>query len=224
MNIALLGTAPSSRDLAPFDDKSWEIWSCSPGNMDVPRTDVFFEIHSMELIDREPSYGIFKAWMQNQRKLYLQRADDPRFPNAKSYPLEWVLQKYGPYFFTSSIAYMLALAIEQKPEKIGIWGVDMSATDEYGYQRAGCHYFIQKARDAGIEIIVPPESDLLEPLPLYGFKEENRQWRKMHARKLEIEAILSELRSQRIASASKETQYLGALDNLNYVMNTFPNK
>lgn len=192
--------------------------------MDVPRTDVFFEIHSMELIDRELTYGLFKAWMQNQKKLILQKADDPRFPNAIAYPLEDMLAKYGRYFFTSSIAYMLALAIDSKPEAIGIWGVDMSATDEYGYQRAGCHYFLQKAHEAGIKVIVPPESDLLEPLPLYGFKEENRQWRKMNARKLELEGILGGLRQKRIDAATQETRYLGALDDLNYMMNTFPNK
>src|SRR3990167_6788901 len=33
--IAVIGTAPSSRMLAPFNDPSWKIWSCSPGNMEI---------------------------------------------------------------------------------------------------------------------------------------------------------------------------------------------
>ena len=45
---------------------------------------------------------------------------------------------------------MLAMAIEQKPEAIGIWGVDMSADEEYSHQRPGCHYFIQRAQELGI--------------------------------------------------------------------------
>ena len=31
LKVALIGTAPSSRDLAPFNDLSWKIWGCSPG-------------------------------------------------------------------------------------------------------------------------------------------------------------------------------------------------
>lgn len=225
MNIALLGTAPSSRNYAPFSDKNWEIWACSPANMDLPRIDAFFEIHSMELLDRDLDMEnkLFIAWIQNQKKLYLQHTKDPRFKNAIEYPLKPMLEKFGPYFFTSSLSYMFALAIEQKPEKIGLWGVDMSATEEYGYQRAGCHYFIQKAREAGIEIVVPPESDLLEPSPLYGYREENRMWRKLHARKQELQGVLNDLRQKRIAAASQETQYMGALDDLTYIINTFPN-
>src|SRR3954468_23311721 len=41
--VAILGTAPSSRMLAPFNDPEWQIWSCSPGNMGcIPRFDRWF--------------------------------------------------------------------------------------------------------------------------------------------------------------------------------------
>src|SRR6476661_1662542 len=47
LKVALIGTAPSSRDLAPFNDLSWKIWGCSPGNMNsCPRVDLWFELHS----------------------------------------------------------------------------------------------------------------------------------------------------------------------------------
>ncbi len=193
--------------------------------MDLPRIDVFFEIHCMELLERDLDIDnkLFLAWLAHQKNLYMQLDGDPKYPYAKVYPLNEMLDKYGPYFFTSSLSYMFALALEQKPEKIGIWGVDMSTTEEYGYQRAGCHYFIQKAKEAGIEVVVPPESDLLEPSPLYGYREANRMWRKLRARKIELEGIIADLRQKRITSASRETQYMGALDDLVYVMNTFPN-
>jgi hypothetical protein len=218
--IALLGTALASRNLAPFNDPEWEIWSCSPGNMDLPRTDVFFEIHSMELIEREPSYPPFIEWMKKQKRLILQREDE-RFPTSEAYPLKDMLERFGPYFFTSSIAYMMAMAIAQSPKRIGIWGVDMSASDEYGYQRAGCHYFIQKAREAGIEVGTPMESELAEPLPLYGFKESSRMWRRMYARKQELEAERAKWQAQRDTAASREIQYSGALDDLTWAMNTY---
>src|SRR5580698_10373126 len=47
LKVAMIGTAPSSRMLAPFNDPSWKIWACSPGNMNtLPRVDVWFELHS----------------------------------------------------------------------------------------------------------------------------------------------------------------------------------
>src|SRR5713226_4715918 len=46
LKIAMIGTAPSSRMLAPFNDPSWKIWACSPGNMNaLPRVDTWFELH-----------------------------------------------------------------------------------------------------------------------------------------------------------------------------------
>src|SRR3981189_2150960 len=58
LKVALIGTAPSSRMLAPYNDPSWKIWACSPGNMNVlPRVDVWFELHSDLLWPEHESYG-----------------------------------------------------------------------------------------------------------------------------------------------------------------------
>ena len=41
LKVALIGTAPSSRMLAPFNDPSWTIWACSPGNQNIlPRAEI----------------------------------------------------------------------------------------------------------------------------------------------------------------------------------------
>src|SRR5882724_13388828 len=58
LKIALIGTAPSSRMLAPYNDPSWTIWACSPGNMNaLPRVNVWFELHSNLLWPEHESYG-----------------------------------------------------------------------------------------------------------------------------------------------------------------------
>ena len=45
LRVALIGTAPSSRLLAPYQDPAWTIWACSPGNMNtIPKADVWFEL------------------------------------------------------------------------------------------------------------------------------------------------------------------------------------
>ena len=221
MKIALLGSAPSSRMLAPFKDPNWEIWSCSPANMDLP-SDYFFEIHALDTTLKEPQYAQsgFIDFCKKHPKIYMQEARS-EFPGAIVYPKDEMFKEFGPYFFTSSLAYMLALAISKKPEVIGLFGVDMSAGDEYGYQRAGCHYFIQEAEKRGIDIAVPFESDILEPPPPYGYREADRMWWKMNTR-------WKELQRKRIAVENKlaELQYeksvlTGALDDVQYVCNTF---
>ena len=85
----------------------------------------------------------------------------PEIPNALAYPVNDMVEKYGPFFFTSSLSWMFAQALEREGvEEIGLWGVDMSAHEEYGLQRPGCQYFITLAMQRGIKVTIPPESDL----------------------------------------------------------------
>jgi len=67
LKIAMIGTAPSSRMLAPFNDPEWTIWGSSPGNMDLPRADAWFEIHSNLLFPECASYGApYLEWLKKQ--------------------------------------------------------------------------------------------------------------------------------------------------------------
>jgi hypothetical protein len=61
---------------------------------------------------------------------------------------------YGDYF-NSSVGFMLALAIHEGAEEIAIYGVDMRADEEYGYQRPNCEYLIGLARGKGIKVHIP---------------------------------------------------------------------
>jgi hypothetical protein len=220
MKIALVGSAPSSRNLAPFNDPEWEIWTCSPSNIDLPRSDVFFEIHAWDTMARDPELTLFLAWLRKHPKVYLQKGN-PQFPNALAYPKNEMVEKYGPYFFTSSLSYMFALALEQKPTHIGMWGVDMTAGEEYEYQRPGCHYFIQKARDLGIEIIVPVESDVCAPTPQYGFRELNPMYRKLFVRKQELLQRYQAAKSQEASQKVLADTLSGAIEDIDYMINTW---
>lgn len=165
MKIAILGSSPSQNS-APFDDPTWEIWTCSPDTVGVPRVDFHFEIHSLESIER---LGEDHVEYLRALPVYMQEAF-PQFPHSIKYPKDEMLAEFGPHFFTSSIAYMLALAISRKPERIGLWGVDMLAEDEYDHQRPGCFRFIEIARERGIDVFIPEGSGLLIPTKLYGYE------------------------------------------------------
>lgn len=221
MKIAVLGSAPSSRTLAPFHDPNWEIWVCSPPNFDLPRVDAWFEMHNL---DRKFSLEANRPWIEvitKHPRVYLAKADQ-RIPHGIEYPVKDMVKKYGRYFFTSTIAYMLAFAIEQKPQKIGLWGVDMSAAEElYTHQRPACHFFIREAANAGIEVIASPQSDIMNPPPLYGYKEFTRMFWKQRARKEELTQRLKAAEAQVDKGKQELLIFRGALDDLEYINNTY---
>lgn len=222
MRIALIGSAPSSVHLAPYGDPSWLIWACSPGTVpSVKRCDAWFELHPLD----DPHAGFtpdYLQWMAQQTcPVYLtQRCE--QIATSIAYPRERMLEAHGPYFFTSSLAWMLALALDQpEVEEVGLWGVDMSATEEYAQQRPGCHYFLTLARQRGIKVTVPVESDLICPPMQYGFGASSHMYRKLIQRRAELAKRLDAAAAQYEYHRNEWNFIKGALDDLTYVLNTW---
>lgn len=236
MKIAVLGSAPSSITLAPYGDPSWEIWGCSPGlykyvSRNGLRISRWMEIHHFIPPANEfsPEYI---AWMGSlaPAPVYMIEAQ-PCIPNSVAYPLDQMLTRFGPYFFTSSVAYMLALALAEietaragraGPEQdvIGLWGIDMAATEEYGLQRPACHHYIDMAeRQMGIKVTVPPQSDLLWPPPLYGFHEADPRAVKLYTRMNELRGKLVEAESAHAANEREMFFFRGAMSDMQYHLN-----
>jgi len=239
MKIALIGSAPSSVRLAPYGDPEWQIWGCSPGAYAYagPHAHAWFEAHRWE--PQIPGHlGTGQAWFTPEYVEFLTRFKGPVFmagetphmdlnlpieiPNARAIPINELMEKYGPYFFTSSLSWMWAMALETPGvTEIGMWGVDMSAHEEYGYQRAGCQYFITLAVQRGIKVTVPPESDILQPAYMYGVSENSPMMVKLTARRNELLARKSAA-DQRAQQANNESAFLaGALDDLKYMIDTW---
>lgn len=218
LKVALVGTAPSSRMLAPYNDPSWKIWGCSPGNMNVlPRVDAWFEIHGSLLWPENKHYG--ETYIQWLSKLpvpvYMQ--DQRYIPHAISLPKDELVKEFGPYYFTSSFAWMMAMAMREGAKEIALYGIDMASRDEYILQRPGAYHFFQEAARRGVKISAPYESDIMQPPALYGFSEVTPFGRKLLARKAEIKERLGTLRNQRDGLSTSITYLEGALEDLDYV-------
>ena len=220
--IAVMGSAASSAGLTPFDDPSWEIWSCSPANKGIPRCDVWFELHNPELKIRE-GLTEWLDWLKKKPIVYMQKVY-PDYVGAREYPLQPIIEKWGPFWWTSQLAFMIALAIEQQPHTIGIYGVDMAANSEYNQQRLACQFFIREILKSDTKLVVPPESDILEPAPLYGYCESSRQWRKYNIRKLELQRRVNDLKESAAAKEKEANHLIGALDDLEYQLAHWANR
>ena len=239
--IAILGTAPTSIDLAPFDDPSWSIWACSPGAFPKcasKRSDVWFEPH--RFLPTEPGLPFApgtKPWFSADFHTFLQQHKgpvfmsevQPRIPTSVRIPFEDLIAKYGPYFWTSTISYMIAMAIDQLQERavrgeqvaIGLWGVDMSATEEWSYQRPGCQHFIGLAMSMGINVVLPQESDLMRPPTMYGIGEHNQRHIALLSRKVMIEAQKAAATAQHAQISQNILTMNGQLAELEHVLQSW---
>ncbi len=231
--IAIIGSAPSSIELAPYNDPSWAIWVCSPGafaHVAKKRSDVWFETHrflpSQPGRSGEPGT---KPWFSPEFHQFLQQHKGPVFmsevhasiPNSVRLPFEALIEKYGPYHFTSSVAWMLALAIDQRPKMMGLWGIDMSATEEYNYQRPACQHFIGMAKAMGIGVVLPPESDLMRPTMMYGFGELNPRYIKLNTRLEQFHKDRGVFRQQLQHFQIQDAYVSGAIDATTYDIQTW---
>lgn len=218
LKVAIIGTAPSSRSLAPVGDPSWKIWACSAGNQGMlARVDCWFEIHSNLLWPEHEHFGKpYIEWLNKQDfPIYMQ--DNSLVPRATPLPKDELVKEFGRYFFTSSFAWMIAFAIKQGAKEIGLWGVDMASRDEYILQRSGGHFFIQEAIRRGIVVHIPKESDLGQPPALYGFDDSTNFMRKMATREKELKDRVAGMRQQRDQLIQNITYLEGALEDVDYV-------
>lgn len=221
--IALVGTCPSSRMLAPYADRDVEIWACGPDNAggQLPRVSRWFEIHGdLGFSDAPPWEATYVNWLNQQAQALaftLVVQDHRLFPKAIMLPKDELIAKFGRLFFTSTPAWMMALAIHMGVKEIGLFGLDMSSRHEYLLQRPGMHHFIELAEQRyGVSVYAPIESDILQPAPLYGYNYSTPFGRKLRVRRLELEARIADVDRQ-MEQLKHDRAYLsGALDDIDY--------
>ena len=228
--IAIVGCS-DSKDEAPYDDESWELWAMNNAYSHVRRRTAWFEIHPVKF--ENGTYwrrklikpGIFK-WATDFRgapvekylndlaildvPVYMQQKWDI-IPKSEPYPLQKIIETFGNYF-TNSVSYMIALAIYQNATEIGCYGVDMATGSEYGPQRPSCEFFLGVAAGMGIKITIPKVADLLKTKFLYGFQErEQAAWEeKMTGMRDAISARKVKSLQERALAEQKVQQYIGA--------------
>ena len=210
--IAIIGKAPSSQKLAPYDDQDWHIWTLSDIMLcrQAPRYDVQFEIHDAEIVKQNKPYW---EWLTRvEGKPLITRDVTPELQASIPYPKDEIVSKYGSYF-TNTVSWMLALAIEMEAEEIGIFGIDMAQNDEYAHQRPSCEYFIGLAVGRGIKVWVPPQSDLMHTSGLYGFDTAlNDMAIKQKARVAELQQRIAAAEQLRDSKALEAAYLQGALE------------
>lgn len=154
--VVIVGLSQTTHGDVPWEKP--DIWGLPWDEGYWRRFSRLFEMHDLSLIRDVPCrpVGYEDRLRSVEVPLYMQ---EQYFPEATRYPFEAVAETTTDYF-NSSIGYMLALAIHEQYERISIFGVDMKADDEYGYQKPNAEYLIGLARGRGIEVLIPEASPL----------------------------------------------------------------
>lgn len=173
--IAIVGFASSSRLKAPYGNQEWEIWAMNQLYRFIPRATRWWELHPHEgptsyLSDMVPGTDYMK-WLQECPIPVYMVSKHPAIPMSIEYPLQRMIDEFGlaslrpdmrdKGYFHSSVDYMLALAISEGFEEIGVWGIDMAHDTEYIYQKPSGSFWLGVARGRGIKVTIPVESALL---------------------------------------------------------------
>ena len=227
--VALVGSAPASARNAPYQDPRWQIWGCSPGLYGVaPRVNEWFEMHLWEPGQTwfSPEYVQWLKALPGRGVTLWTGREVADLPGAHVYPAQEILDEFDPshWFCSSSLFWMMARAIKMGATKIGLWGVDMAAGEEYEMQRAGIHYLTYVARARGIEVGIPAESDLFTPRFAYGVDEWTHSYRKARARRIELEGRKAQAIAAKAENERLEFFLQGALDDLKYMHETWASK
>lgn len=173
--IALCGSHSDSLHDAPWDDPTWEFWGhgSSRAYYKCPM-DVYFDLHSPAVWTRGGKKGkTYPRWLaKNTTPIYMQERY-PEVPASVKFPKDRILAEFGdsrPYF-TNQVAWMIAMLMTEGVKAIGLFGVNYGVEAEYHRQRGSCEYWLGRAAERGIRIVLPRQCTLLaEPALLYGYE------------------------------------------------------
>jgi len=190
--VAIVGLAPTSCSLAPFDEEGVEIWGLNEAHAFpqwFKRADRWFQIHATEswkrYIAKRDVRGHFDWLKKNEWDIpiYMQYYHE-LVPKSIGYPLHEVVDEVFHNFrrgdmkvkyFTSTLAYMMGIAVLEKFERVEIYGFEMAEETEYVQQKACAEFWIGYAMGKGIEIYTPPNCQILYS-QLYGGNEQGAGW------------------------------------------------
>ena len=205
--VAIVGFASNTLHLVPWFDPEFEIWGMNQGHLNHPRrADRWFEMHLPEATPdaRDPDY---LTWI-NQLTIpvyMIQCYDD--YPTSVRYPIEDAIHLAGRDYFTSSVAFMLALAALDGMTEVHLYGINLAIGDEYFYEKPCAEWWIGKLEGMGIKVVVPHASALLKQYRRYGYAIDARPAASL---KQLLTARITEYRSRREKLAAELNAVVGA--------------
>jgi hypothetical protein len=147
--------------------------------------DALIDLEELDLTDINDET---KEWIYHQKKVarICSQFFDMTKADIRKYPFDRVYNNLFPKllgvntdvfpeqginpYFTSSMDYMIALAIYEGFWQIEFYGIELKEKTEYEMQKASMEFWVGLARGCGIRMLIPSKSQLCNA-PLYGLGE-----------------------------------------------------
>lgn len=180
--VQLIGTCPMNIRKTPAATPGVERW-CANDPATYVRVGLpsalktwtaWFNVHSPEHIrQRHPKFLPWARKHDGSRVVYTRDAD-ATIPGNIVFPGPELVKRFGTRFFTCQAAWLMALAIQHGYERIELWGYQFGrgamTNRKYEFERPCIHYWIGRAEEAEIEVVLPPEAKLCHADYLYGYE------------------------------------------------------
>lgn len=156
--------------VAPWGQEGFEIWGLNeaPQRAGYPSIEAhtrWFQLHNPEYLAKHYPRGLADLdvlWRQERGlSLYMDRRYD-QYPDSVAFPKEEVeaLSQFG-WYHTSSMDWMVALAILEGFDEIGIFGIELGSAPYTAGEpisgRACLEYWIGVANGRGIDVTIGPQ-------------------------------------------------------------------
>jgi hypothetical protein len=162
--LAIVGGGVT-KDKAPFDDRSIEIWSTASVGLGLPRVDAIFELHD----------GIFDNDELNAAAvpIYMREKSDA-VPFSIKFPIDVLVKRFG-HKFNGTVAMMLAFAYIRGFKVIELYGVDFSSDEEYS-RRGMFQWLMGYLTASGIKIVIAPGGYLTDSCATYMYEDDGKTY------------------------------------------------
>jgi len=167
--LSLVGNHSLAYKEPVFESQS-EIWVFNGKGATLPRYDLVFQMH----LPMDWGGGWSQRWLRSNTKVpVFMREAHPDIPMSVRYPFEDVFKLLDAKlydeplrYFTSSVAWALALAVLQGRPQIDLYGIEMSA-GEYEKQKDCFAFWLGFAAGRGTKINLNCARNIFDK-PLYG--------------------------------------------------------
>jgi hypothetical protein len=167
--VALCGFATNTLMTVPWTDPTFEIWGMNQGYLHMKRrAERWFEMHLPDAVPdvRDPQY---LQWLKDATlPIYMIERYDWA-PMSVRYPIEDALRIANRDYFTSTVAFMLALADMEGFEEVHLYGINLAIGDEWFYEKPCAEYWCGRLEAKGVKLHIPSASSMLKQYRRYGY-------------------------------------------------------
>ncbi len=184
--VCIVGFAGSTRDQFPKGDPDMELWGMNRLH-DIVDPTLFhrwFQLHPRSVWDTPARAKEVSTYKLGLHPVFMHEHYED-IPASVPFPKALIEQRFNRYlpalpdggvrlggesYQSTSVTWMIALALLEDFSEIHIYGVDMVTDEEYGYQRPCCEYWIGLAAGLGKRLVIPADSALCTQEWVYGYQ------------------------------------------------------